>query len=91
VLIVLGFITELNPTLTVVFVTTPLAPLAGVVTVTVGNSGLVICSRLHPATRPVNANSANDIFQHSDLPIRFARPIGEFSIYVDDDASAFPI
>jgi hypothetical protein len=60
---VLGFITELKSALTVVLVTTPFAPFAGDVAITVGNAGLGACSRPHPATRAAHANNTNDMFR----------------------------
>jgi hypothetical protein len=60
---VLGHITELKSALTVVLATTPPAPLAGDVAITVGGPGLGACTRPHPATTAAKANIPNDIFR----------------------------
>jgi hypothetical protein len=90
VLIVLAHITELKSALTMVLATTPPAPLAGDVAITVGSAELGACTRPHPSARATNTKTSNDIWQILNLRISSSRSIREFSMWVDDDLSASP-
>jgi hypothetical protein len=58
------------------------APFTGDVAITVGNAGLGVCSRPHPAARATNTNASTDIF--TDLSLRIS-----FSCLTSDKASRF--
>jgi hypothetical protein len=71
-LIVAGFITELKVALTAALRGTAIARFAGDVAITVGNAGLVVCSRPHPAARATNTNAIKDVFPILNLRISFS-------------------
>jgi hypothetical protein len=77
VLIVAGAITVLNVAVTVVFSSTPVAPFAGDVATTTGDTGLKACSRPHPAAKATNTNASNTIFPILNLRISFSCSTGD--------------
>jgi hypothetical protein len=72
VLIVAGAITELKVAVTVALRSTSVSPFLGNVAITVGNAGLGVCSRPHPAARATNTNASRDIFTDLNLRISFS-------------------
>jgi len=80
VLIVLGFITELKSALTVILVTTSVAPLAGNVAITLGNAGLGACSRPQPPARATNTKTSDDILRILNLRISLFNRCVPFSM-----------
>ena len=88
VLIVAGFITELKVALTVVLRGTEIARFAGDMAITVGNAGLDVCSRPHPATRATNTNAIKNVFPILKLRISFSCSTGVTSFPFFDSMAA---